>query len=114
MKKICRGDIYRVCLDPVQGREQQGTRPIFVVSSDRFNAVTQTQVVLPISNGAGFARDNGFAVTLMGAGLETTGVVRCDQPRTLDLAARNGKFCEKVPDFIIQEVLDKVEALFEH
>lgn len=113
-KKVRRGDIYLVGLDPTQGREQKGTRPFLVVSSDRFNAVTQTQIVLPISNGAGFARDNGFSVTLMGAGTQTTGVIRCDQPRTIDLEARGGKYCETVSDELIREVLDIVETLFEH
>lgn len=52
MKNICRGDIYKVCLNPVQRKESQRTRPILVVSSDRFNSVTKTRIVLPISNGA--------------------------------------------------------------
>lgn len=113
-KQILRGDIYFVRLDPAEGREQKGMRPVLVVSADRFNKLTQTQIVLPISRGASFARDFGFGVTLRGMGLETTGVVRCDQPRTIDIAARGGSFCENVPDLLMQEVLDKVEALFEH
>lgn len=114
MKKILRGDIFLVCLDPSEGHEQKGSRPVLVISSDRFNLLTGAQIVLPISNGAGFARDFGFGVTLMGAGLETTGVVRCDQPRTIDITARKGVFLEKVPSDLIEEVLDKVEVLFEH
>jgi mRNA-degrading endonuclease toxin of MazEF toxin-antitoxin module len=49
----------------------------------------------------------------MGAGTQTTGVVRCDQPRALDLRARAGKKLETVPDHIIDEVLSKLGPLFE-
>ncbi len=31
-----RGDIYLVALDPTEGHEQQGTRPVLVVSPDEF------------------------------------------------------------------------------
>jgi hypothetical protein len=34
------------------------------------------------------------------------------QLRTLDLRARNEKFSEKAPDFIVDEALAKVMALF--
>lgn len=42
-----------------------------------------------------------------------TGVVLCHQIRALDMQARNGKFTEKTPDFIVEDVLAKVAALFE-
>ena len=35
-----RGDIYLVSLNPAKGREQQGARPVLIVSNDKFNAVT--------------------------------------------------------------------------
>ena len=76
-----RGDIYLVSLDPTEGHEQQGTRPVLVASPDAFNRVTRVPVVLPITNGGNFARTAGFAVSLDGCGTRTTGVVRCDQPR---------------------------------
>jgi mRNA interferase ChpB len=50
----------------------------------------------------------GFAVSLTGAGTQTTGVVRCDQPRALDLRARGGKRVERVPESIVDEALSKV------
>ena len=56
-----RGDIYLVALDPTEGHEQQGTRPVLVVSPDEFNRVTQVPVVLPITSGGNFARTAGFA-----------------------------------------------------
>ena len=108
-----RGDIYLVSLDPTAGREQQSTRPVLVVSPGAFNRLTRVPVVLPITSGGNFARTAGFAVSLMGAGTQTTGVVRCDQPRVLDLGARHGRKLETVPESIMDEVLAKLAVLFQ-
>jgi len=108
-----RGDIYLVSLDPTAGHEQQGKRPVLVITPGAFNRVTSVPVVLPITTVGNFARTAGFAVSLMGAGTRTTGVVRCDQPRAVDLRARGGRRVETVPDHIVDEVLSKVIPLFE-
>lgn len=107
-----RGDIYLVGLDPTAGHEQQGRRPVLIVSPGAFNRVTKAPVVVPITSGGSFARTAGFAVSLVGAGTQTTGVVRCDQPRTLDLAARGGRRLERVPEAIMDEVLAKLAPIF--
>ncbi|MDQ2945224.1 MAG: type II toxin-antitoxin system PemK/MazF family toxin [Acidobacteriota bacterium] len=106
-----RGEIWFVSLDPTSGHEQRGRRPVLIVSPEAFNRVTKVPVVLPITSGGSFARTAGFAVTLEGAGTKTTGVVRCDQPRALDLAARSGRKLESVPDAIVDEVLAKVAVI---
>ena len=108
-----RGDIYLVSLDPTSGHEKQGWRPVLVVSPTAFNLVTKTPVVLPITSGGNFARTAGFAVSLMGAGMKTAGVVRCDQPRALDLGSRHVRKLESVPASIIDEVLAKLAPIFE-
>jgi mRNA interferase ChpB len=108
-----RGDIYLVSLDPTQGHEQQGTRPVLVISPASFNRLTRVPIVLPITGGGNFARTAGFAVTLMGAGTQTTGAVRCDQPRALDLQARGARKLETVPAVIVDEVLAKLAPIFE-
>ena len=84
-------------LDPTAGHGQRGTRPVVIVSPAPFNQLTRTPVVLPITTGGNFARRRGFAVSLNDAGTRTVGVIRCDQPRILDLAARNGTRLEAVP-----------------
>ncbi|MEF3077346.1 type II toxin-antitoxin system PemK/MazF family toxin [Methylobacter sp. Wu1] len=108
-----RGDIYLVSLDPTSGHEQQGTRPVLIVSPAAFNHLTKTPVVLPITSGSNIARTAGFAVSLMGAGTQTTGVIRCDQPRALDLGARHARKLETVPVSIMDEVLAKLTAILE-
>ena len=75
--------------------------------------MTGTAIVAPITNGGAFARQNGFSVSLLGTGLQTTGVIRCDQIRTLDLVARQAKKIEHAPDFIIEEVMEIVLSIFE-
>jgi mRNA-degrading endonuclease toxin of MazEF toxin-antitoxin module len=109
---VKRGDIYLVSLDPIAEHEQKGTRPVLVLSPDRFNAVTRVPVVVPITSGGGFARNAGFAVSLAEAGTKTSGVVRCDQPRPLDLAARHGRKLERVPQHVLDDVLARLATLF--
>jgi mRNA interferase ChpB len=108
-----RGDIYLVSLDPTSGHEQQGTRPVLVVSPAAFNRLTKTPVVLPITSKGSFARTAGFAVSLKDAGTKTTGVIRCDQPRALDLGSRRARKLESVPASIIDEVLAKLAPIFD-
>ena len=106
-----RGDVYLVSLDPTAGHEQQGTRPVLIISPGAFNRLTGTPVVLPITTGGNFARTAGFAVSLEGAGTRTTGVVRCDQPRALDVAARGGRKLESVPAGVMEEVLARLGVI---
>jgi len=106
-----RGDIYLVSLDPTSGHEQQGTRPVLIVSPGAFNRLTKTPIVLPITTGGNFARTAGFTVSLMGAGSSTTGVVRCDQPRALDLSSRNARRLERVPAEIVDDVMAKLATI---
>ena len=106
-----RGEIWLVSLDPAAGHEQRGTRPVLIVSPARFNELTRTPVVLPITTRGNFARQRGFTVSLDDAGTRTVGVIRCDQPRTLDLAARNGKRLESTPGQIMDEVLARLAAI---
>ncbi|WP_158244082.1 MULTISPECIES: type II toxin-antitoxin system PemK/MazF family toxin [unclassified Pseudomonas] len=47
------------------------------------------------------------------SGIKTTGVVRCDQPRVLDLAARTARKVDTLPAPILDEVLAKVATLFQ-
>jgi len=106
-----RGDIYLVTLDPTEGREQQGYRPVLVVSPEPFNQATKLPVVLPITTGGAFAQRIGFAVPI--TGIKTTGVIRCNQPRVLDLKARYGRKIESLPSAILEEVMARVITIFE-
>ena len=106
-----RGDIYRVSLGPTKGREQRGSRPVLIVSPAAFNEATSLPVICPVTSGGEFARRLGFSVTV--TGIKTTGLVRCDQPRMLDLVARNGRMVDALPTPLMNEGLAKVATLFE-
>lgn len=102
-----RGDIFLVNLNPTQGHEQQGTRPVLVISPKLFNDLTQVPIVLPITSKSQFARTLGFAVHL-DARTKTQGIIRTDQPRALDIAARQGRKLETLPIDLMEEVLAKM------
>ncbi len=108
-----RGEIWLVSLDPTAGHEQRGTRPVVLVSPAAFNRLTGEPVVLPVTTGGNFARRAGFAVSLKDSGIKTSGIIRCDQPRVLDLAARNGRRVDKVPDSIMEEVFARIATILE-
>lgn len=105
-----RGDIYMVSLDPTLGHEQRGHRPVLVISPTAFNDATKLPVILPITSGGEFARKIGFAVPI--SGIRTTGVVRCDQPRVLDIVARGGRKVDALPQEILDDVLARTATLF--
>ncbi|TVQ95523.1 MAG: type II toxin-antitoxin system PemK/MazF family toxin [Desulfovibrionales bacterium] len=106
-----RGDIYLVSLDPTAGHEQQGKRPVLIVSPLAFNELTKTPVVLPVTTGGNFARTAGFAVSLADAGTKTFGTIRCDQPRAIDLGSRQARKLESVPKEIMDEVLARLATI---
>lgn len=75
-----------------------------------YAAATKLPVILPITNGGDFARRLGFAVPI--TGIKTAGLLRCDQPRVLDLLARHARKVDTLPEFIMAEVLAKAATLF--
>ncbi len=107
------GDIYHLDLDPVKGHEQRGKRYVLIVSAEPYNKLTPMPIVAPITGDGDFARIAGFTVSLSGCGLITSGVVRLDQLRAVDLYARGGKRIESIPPLVLEDILNRVLALFE-
>jgi mRNA interferase ChpB len=108
---VKRGDIYMVQLNPALGHEQQGHRPVVIISPAAFNTATKLPVVLPITNGVDFARRIGFAVEIQG--IKTKGFVRCDRPRVLDISERKGRKIDTLPEHILADVIARVATIFE-
>ncbi len=104
-----RGDIAWIDLNPQAGREQAGRRPCLILSPTAYNGRTGLAVVCPIT---GQAKGYPFEVPLP-AGLATTGVVLADHIKTLDWRVRKAELGEKVPEFVVREVLDMATALLE-
>ena len=105
-----RGVIYHVDLEPTKGKEQRGRRFVFVLSPAEHNR-RGLVIVLPVSQGQTLARSAGFASTLMGAGLDTQGVIICDQPRTIDFTVRGARYVESVPGHVVDDVLSRIAPL---
>lgn len=109
-----RGDILHLQFDPASGKEMKGNHFCLVVSPRPFNEKFRLAMVCPISGGAAeVARNSGFLVSLMGCGLRTDGSIHAHQLKSLDWAARKAEFVEKVPESIVQQVLDCLIAVFE-
>ena len=108
------GEIWHLDLEPTKGREQQGRRHVLIVSGEKFNRLTGTPVVCPITTVGNASRYRGFAVNLQGGGTGGTGVVQCEQPRVVDVLKRGGRASgERVTEAIMLEVLAITAAIYE-
>jgi len=50
MRSSVRWGIFRARLDPVEGSEQGGTRPVLVISYEEFNRLMPVATVLPLTS----------------------------------------------------------------
>jgi mRNA interferase MazF len=82
---IRRGEIYFVNLDPAQGREQAGTRPVLVLSIDALNDSPLVVTVVPGTRGSHVPRDypSNVRVEPADSGLPEQTVFLCFQVRSL-------------------------------
>lgn len=112
-KAFDRGDIVAVNLEPVVGREMQGTgRPALVLTTKEFNQLGDV-LVAPITQGGDHSRFAGFAVSLTGTGCRTQGVALINKCRMMDLGARGAKKIESVPQVVIDDALGRLMALLD-
>ena len=95
-------------LDPTQGREQTGRRPVLVISHDIFNERSGTVIAMAVTSQpqkAGFP----LTVELMSGSLPKRSWVKVGQIRTLSVE-RLGKRLGRVTQ---EELLRSVEGLNE-
>ena len=79
------GDIIFLDFDPRTGHEQKGRRPAIVVSNNTFNQFTKMALVCPVTN-----TNKGFPLHVpLDKRTKTTGVIMCEQVKSLDITARN-------------------------
>lgn len=83
---IRRGDIYFVNLNPVQGREQAGQRPVLVLSIDAINQLPLVITIVVGTKGANVSRDypTNVRIAAIDSGLPMETVFLCFQLRSLD------------------------------
>ncbi|MFR6141799.1 type II toxin-antitoxin system PemK/MazF family toxin (plasmid) [Finegoldia magna] len=103
---VSQGDIIKVNLNPTKGHEQAGYRPALVISNDFFNVKTNLVIACPITN-----TNNRFPLHIeLDKRTQTTGVILCEHIKSLDLASRGYKLVEKVPQDILENVLNIVKS----
>lgn len=83
---IQRSQIYFVNLNPVQGREQAGERPVLVLSIDSINQLPLVVTVVVGTKGTNIRRDypTNIRVSPFESGLPMETVFLCFQLRSLD------------------------------
>jgi mRNA interferase MazF len=83
-----RGDIFSARLDPTEGSEQAGTRPVIVLSRDAINANSPVVVVVPVTDAANVKRAYPSHASLpKGAGgLKTESIAKAEQIRAIQIS----------------------------
>jgi mRNA interferase MazF len=82
---VRRGQIWSARLDPAEGSEQAGSRPVVVVSNDPFNEVMPVVTVVPVTTHGAGRRVYPSEVRLRkgSAGLRADSLALCHQIRTI-------------------------------
>jgi len=109
---IQRGEVYLVNLNPVQGREQAGLRPVLVLSADTINRLPLVVSVVVGTKGENVTRDypSNVRVSPAESGLPMETVFLCFQLRSLD----PGRFTGPPAGKISGTTLEKVESAVRH
>ena len=106
---VKQGSIILIDFDPQLGHEQKGRRPALVISNDLFNKYSEMAIVCPITS---TDKNHPLHVRLTDK-TKTTGVILCDQVKTMDIKARNFKYLESIPEDVLENVLDIVFSIVE-
>lgn len=94
LPKPVRGDVFSARLDPTEGSEQAGTRPVVVVSRDSINANSPVVVIVPITDAANIKRTYPSHVYLPkdSGGLKLDSVAKTEQIRAIQVSRFTGYF----------------------
>lgn len=108
MASVLRGEVYWADLDPTQGHEQSGRRPVLVLSENVFNARSGTVIAVALTSQEPRA---SFPLTLeiAGTGFPKRSWVKISQIRTLSVQRLGAKLGEATE----QEVAAVLEGLNE-
>ena len=109
---IQRGEIYFVNLNPVEGREQAGNRPVLVLSIDAINRLPLVVTVVVGTKAENISRDypTNVRVPPEESGLPMETVFLCFQIRSLDPK----RFPTNPAGKISGEVMKKIDDTVRH
>ena len=102
-----RGDIVWITLNPQTGHEQAGRRPALVLSPAAYNGKVGLAIMCPLTSQA---KGYPFEVQVP-EGLGVSGVILCDQVRSLDWRERRAELIGSLPQMKVDEVLRKLGTL---
>lgn len=94
-----RGDVFLARLDPTEGSEQAGTRPVAVITRDAINANSPVVVVMPCTDAANPKRIYPSHVWLPkgSGGLRMDSIAKAEQIRAIAVS-RLAVYCGKLAD----------------
>jgi mRNA interferase MazF len=103
---IKRGEIYFVDLNPVQGREQAGQRPVLVISSERILRLPLVVSVVVGTKGSNIPQDypTNVRVAVSDSGLPMETVFLCFQLRSLDSSRFPTNAAGKLSDVVLRQI----------
>ncbi len=103
MARVLRGDILWADLNPVQGHEQAGHRPVVVISQEIFNERSGTVIAMALTSQP---QQAGFPLTLQVrlSGLKKPSWVKISQVRTLSVKRLGRKLGRLPPEELDQLV----------
>jgi mRNA interferase MazF len=109
-KEIHRGEIYFVDLNPTQGREQAGQRPVLVLSIDAINKLPLVVTVVVGTKGANVTRDypTNIRISPNESGLPIETVFMGFQIRSLDPSRFPAAPAGKISEAVLEKVEDVV------
>jgi mRNA interferase MazF len=102
-----RGDLIWITLDPQAGHEQKGRRPALVLSPKSYNGKVGLAILCPITSQV---KGYPFEVVIP-EGLGIEGVILSDQVKSLDWQIRRAEFQTRLPDQVVEEVLQKLATV---
>lgn len=107
---VQRGEIYFVNLNPVQGREQAGQRPVLVLSIDAINRLPLVVTVIVGTKGANLPRDypTNVRVAVADSGLPLETVFLCFQLRSLDASRFPATPAGRVTGRVLEQIEEAV------
>lgn len=107
---IKRGEIYFVNLNPVQGREQSGQRPVLVISSDAINKLPLVVTVIVGTKGENVQQDypTNVRISATDSGLPIETVFLCFQIRSLDSSRFPQTPAGELSDVLMSRIEDTV------
>lgn len=103
-KKISRGEIYVADLNPYQGSEQGGIRPVVILQNDAGNYFSSTTIVASLTSHVAKKGNLPTHVFINSReDLEHDSIIMCEQIRTID-KSKLIRYLDRLDEYEMEEV----------